>query len=255
MKMNLKTKTSYFIEQVLEYIFPVKQGYSIQKRKDIVYLESILLDLICQTNPTTHTEHIQLAKDFIDHVPEFKSSLEKDVEAIYEGDPAAKSKNEIIIAYPGFLAVSAYRFAHFLFKRSVQLLPRLFTEYAHSQTGIDIHPGAEIGESFCIDHGTGIVIGETTLIGNKVKIYQGVTLGALSVPDRNACPAKRHPTIEDNVVIYAQAIVLGGDTIIGANSVIGGNVWLTESVPAGSKVIFNNSYTNNFINKNKALSS
>ncbi|MFL5785028.1 MAG: serine O-acetyltransferase EpsC, partial [Bacteriovoracaceae bacterium] len=159
-----------------------------------------------------------------------------DVEAAFAGDPAAYSKEEIIITYPGFYAICVYRLAHALHKLDVPLIPRLMSEYAHEKTGIDIHPGAVIGENFFIDHGTGVVIGETSLIGKNVKIYQGVTLGALSVK-KKLQSVKRHPTIESDVVIYANSTILGGDTIIGTGSVIGGNTWITESVPADSVIL------------------
>ncbi|MFT3700984.1 MAG: serine O-acetyltransferase [Agriterribacter sp.] len=167
--------------------------------------------------------------DFFNALPDVYDTLLKDAEAILEYDPAAESVEEVIVAYPGFYAIAVYRLAHQLWKQHVQILPRLLTEYAHSKTGVDIHPGATIGESFFIDHGTGIVIGETTVIGKNVKIYQGVTIGALSASRENA-KGKRHPTIEDNVIVYSGAAILGGKTVIGANSIIGGNVWLTESV-------------------------
>ena len=172
---------------------------------------------------------------FKDSIEDLYNMLNTDVEAILNGDPAAKSEFEIIRAYPGFQAISFYRVAHLLHKIGVVLIPRILTEYAHSQTGIDIHPAAEIDNYFFIDHGTGVVIGETTHIGKHVKIYQGVTLGALSV-DKSLANTKRHPTVEDNVVIYSGATILGGETVIGKNSVIGGNVWLTRSVPANSTV-------------------
>lgn len=172
---------------------------------------------------------------FKDSIEDLYNMLNTDVEAILNGDPAAKSEFEIIRAYPGFQAISFYRIAHLLHKIGVVLIPRILTEYAHSQTGIDIHPAAEIDNYFFIDHGTGVVIGETTHIGKHVKIYQGVTLGALSV-DKSLANTKRHPTVEDNVVIYSGATILGGETVIGKNSVIGGNVWLTRSVPANSTV-------------------
>ena len=176
---------------------------------------------------------------FMRELPALRLLLAKDVRAAYEGDPAAKSYDEIIFSYPGLFAVTVYRIAHQLLKQQVPLMPRIMTEYAHGHTGIDIHPGAQIGESFFIDHGTGVVVGETTQIGNRVRLYQGVTLGALSLP-RDEVDAlrmqKRHPTIEDDVIIYSGATILGGDTIIGARSVIGGNVWLTESVPPDTKV-------------------
>jgi serine O-acetyltransferase len=161
--------------------------------------------------------------------------LNTDIDAIVLGDPAAHTRFEVIRAYPGFFAISFYRIAHALLDLETPLLPRIITEYAHSQTGIDIHPAAEIGEHFFIDHGTGIVIGETCIIGNHVKLYQGVTLGALSV-DKDMAFIKRHPTVEDHVIIYSGATILGGDTTIGHHSTIGGNVWLTKSVPPYSTV-------------------
>jgi serine O-acetyltransferase len=168
-------------------------------------------------------------------LPEIREALLLDAQAICDGDPAAHSIDEVILAYPGFRATATYRLAHQLQGCEVPLVPRLLTELAHRETGIDIHPGARIGESFAIDHGTGIVIGETAVLGKRVKLYQGVTLGALSVEKRMA-RTKRHPTIGDDVVIYANATILGGDTVIGNGSRIGGNVWLTRSVPAHSVV-------------------
>jgi serine O-acetyltransferase len=162
-----------------------------------------------------------------------------DAEAIYKGDPAAESIDEVILAYPGFMAIVIYRIAHILHQLHIPIIPRIFTEYAHEKTGIDIHPGATIGSHFFIDHGTGIVIGETTWIGKNVKLYQGVTLGALSV-DKSLSQTKRHPTIEDDVIIYAQAVILGGNTVIGKNCIIGGNSWITQSIPAGS-IVYNKS--------------
>jgi serine O-acetyltransferase len=177
----------------------------------------------------------QKVEKFLNVIPEIFRVLNTDVEAIFRGDPSAKSEFEIIRAYPGFYAISFYRIAHILHNLDIKLIPRILTEYAHSKTGIDIHPGALIGDYFFIDHGTGVVIGETTIIGKNVKIYQGVTLGALSV-DKKLANTKRHPTVEDNVVIYSGATILGGQTVIGANSIIGGNVWLTKSVPKNSTV-------------------
>jgi serine O-acetyltransferase len=176
-----------------------------------------------------------ITNNFFEQVPEIFDALLKDAEAIIQFDPAAESIEEVLVAYPGFYATAVYRFSHQLWEQGVKILPRVFAEYAHGKTGIDIHPGASIGESFFIDHGTGIVIGETTVIGNHVKIYQGVTLGALSV-NKGEAKSKRHPTIEDNVVIYSGATILGGETVIGKNSVIGGNVWLTNSVLPSSIV-------------------
>jgi serine O-acetyltransferase len=176
----------------------------------------------------------------LESIPSIRKILATDIRAAYEGDPAAKSHDEIIFSYPGIYAMSVYRVAHRLFELNVPLLPRIMTEHAHSITGIDIHPGARIGESFVIDHGTGVVIGETTVIGNNVRIYQGVTLGALSLP-KNAGEKlrgkKRHPSIADDVIIYSGATILGGDTVIGERSVIGGNVWITESVPPDTTVM------------------
>jgi len=177
---------------------------------------------------------------FFQGLPEVRRTLTYDVQAAYDGDPAASNLAEIIFAYPGLRAITVYRIAHELHLLDVPLLPRMMTEWAHMETGIDIHPGARIGRSFFIDHGTGVVIGETTDIGESVKIYQGVTLGALSVVKRDLPPGardKRHPTIEDNVTIYAGATILGGDTVVGEGSIIGGSVWLTHSVPPGTKVL------------------
>ena len=176
---------------------------------------------------------------FLRRIPELRVLLGKDVRAAYQGDPAAKGCDEIILSYPGLYALTVHRIAHQLFVQKVPLLPRMMSEYAHGMTGIDIHPGARIGESFFIDHGTGVVIGETTEIGNRVRIYQGVTLGALSVPKgevEGLRYTKRHPTIEDDVIIYSGATILGGETVIGARSVIGGNVWLTGPVPPDTQV-------------------
>jgi serine O-acetyltransferase len=183
----------------------------------------------------------QLSVAFFQKIPAVRAILETDIDAAYDGDPAAQSKEEIILSYPGVLAVTIYRLAHELFLLNVPLIPRIMTEYAHSQTGIDIHPGAAIGPYFFIDHGTGIVIGETTVIGQNVKIYQGVTLGALSTRGGQRLRGeKRHPTIEDNVTIYAGASILGGDTVIGRNSVIGGNAFITASIPASTRVSIKN---------------
>lgn len=177
----------------------------------------------------------QTSLALIEAVPELRRQIDLDTKAAFSGDPAAKSDEEVIVSYPGLEAIIVYRLAHFLYTCGVPVIPRIMTEYVHGKTGIDIHPGASIGESFFIDHGTGVVIGETTVIGKNVKIYQGVTLGALSVK-KNLQDKKRHPTIEDDVTIYANATILGGQTVIGKGAVIGGNTWLTESVPAGTTV-------------------
>ncbi|OLZ10529.1 serine O-acetyltransferase EpsC [Sulfobacillus thermosulfidooxidans] len=181
------------------------------------------------------------AIEFGKRLPDIQALLYMDADAAYQGDPAARNRSEVISTYPGFYAIMVYRLAHELFRLDVPLLPRLMTEIAHSQTGIDIHPGAQIGSSFFIDHGTGVVIGETTEVGDQVTLYQGVTLGALNFPrdvqGQIIRGQKRHPTIGDRVVIYSGATILGGNTVIGAGSVIGGNVWLTHSVPENSRVI------------------
>lgn len=182
----------------------------------------------------------KLTLAFMEQIPHIQELLWKDVEAEFAGDPAANSKEEIIFCYPGMLAIFVYRIAHVLYELKVPFIPRIMSEYAHSETGIDINPGATIGEYFFIDHGTGIVIGETTVIGNHVKIYQGVTLGALSTQKGQALSGvKRHPTIEDNVVIYANTTILGGETVVGSNSVVAGNSFVTTSIPRDTKVSAN----------------
>jgi serine O-acetyltransferase len=189
-------------------------------------------------NPKKNQKDVGLVTQrFFEALPSIYAKIDEDVTAMYEGDPAAKSRNEVIRTYPGFYAIAAYRIAHELHSLGVLEIPRIITEHAHSKTGIDIHPGARIGQHFCIDHGTGVVIGETTIIGHHVKIYQGVTLGALSVSKEDA-EKKRHPTIEDHVVVYAGVTILGGETVIGHHSIIGGNVWLTTSVPPHSKIYY-----------------
>jgi serine O-acetyltransferase len=182
-----------------------------------------------------HLEAKRMAQDFFNAMPLIRSMLMEDVNAAFEGDPAAKSTEEVILAYPGLEALTVHRFAHFLWNQDIPLIPRIMSEFVHSRTGIDIHPGATIGEGLFIDHGTGVVIGETANIGKRVKIYQGVTLGALSV-HKSLGNTKRHPTIGDNVTIYSGATILGGDTVIGEGSIVGGNVWLTGSIPPGSRV-------------------
>lgn len=180
-----------------------------------------------------------IADRFLAHLPELRSRIRLDLRAAYEGDPAASGIDEILFCYPGAYAITVYRIAHALLREGAVIVPRMMTELAHRRTGVDIHPGAEIGASFFVDHGTGVVIGETTVIRDRVRIYQGVTLGALSVPHGEGRPEpgrRRHPLIEDDVVIYANATILGGETIIGKGSVIGGNAFVTSSVPAGSRV-------------------
>ena len=198
----------------------------------------------CRRNgqPCTNceTRSNKLAFEFIERLPNIASILAQDIRAVLEGDPASKSPDEVIFSYPGLHAITVYRLAHELRDLQIPTIPRIMTEWAHGETGIDINPGAEIGPGLFIDHGTGVVIGETTIIGKNVRLYQGVTLGALSLP-RDAGEKlrnqKRHPTIEDNVIIYANTTILGGETVIGANSVIGGNIWLTKSVSRGTTVL------------------
>ncbi|MDR1859250.1 MAG: serine O-acetyltransferase [Treponema sp.] len=172
---------------------------------------------------------------FFEELPSIRRALSLDMQANFRGDPAAKSVDEVILSYPGFRAITVHRLAHYFWKAQVPLIPRMMSELVHATTGIDIHPGAEIGDSFFIDHGTGVVIGETTVIGKNVKLYQGVTLGALSVKKEEG-DRKRHPTIEDDVTIYSHATILGGETVIGRGSIIGGNVWIVESVPPNTTV-------------------
>ena len=183
----------------------------------------------------------QICQTFLSRLPDIQRQLKMDVQAIFEGDPAAQSKEEVILSYPGLFAIFVYRVAHELYCKKVPLIPRIMTEYAHSRTGIDIHAGAQIGAYFSIDHGTGIVIGETTEIGDHVKLYQGVTLGALSTrKGQQLSGVKRHPTVRDHVTIYSNASVLGGNTVIGENSIIGGSAIVTEPVPANTKVMAQN---------------
>jgi serine O-acetyltransferase len=182
----------------------------------------------------------EIARGLLGRVPAIRAMLSKDVIAAFQGDPAANSVEEVIFSYPSIEAITIHRIAHELYREGVPMLPRIMSEHAHTTTGIDIHPGARIGESFFIDHGTGVVIGETSIIGDNVKIYQGVTLGALSLargmPGKQG--GKRHPTLENDVTIYAGATILGGETVIGAGSVVGGNAWLVESVPPGSRIAY-----------------
>ena len=186
-------------------------------------------------------ESYRISREFFEKIPLIREYVETDLLAAFDGDPAASCFEEIILAYPGIMAITVYRLAHELYKLKVPVLPRLMTEYAHSESGIDIHPGATIDKYFFIDHGTGIVIGETSIIGKNVKIYQGVTIGALSTRGgQKLSGKKRHPTIKDNVTIYAGASILGGDTVIGENSVIGGNAFITNSVPANTRVSIKN---------------
>ena len=201
-------------------------------------LETDLIKILNATRACRNCNNEEIARTFFEKVPDLYRVLNTDIYSLLTGDPAARIEFEVIRAYPGFFALCFYRMAHELLILNVPLLPRILTEHAHSRTGIDIHPGAVIGDHFFIDHGTGIVIGETAQIGDHVKLYQGVTLGALSV-DKSLGFIKRHPTVQDHVIIYSGATILGGETVIGHHSVIGGNVWLTKSIPPGSLVYHN----------------
>jgi serine O-acetyltransferase len=243
---RLKKGTQTFVDNLLAILFPhfCQEGLSTTEEIEsrLVLIERDLKELLKPLLRDTKLSVEETSREFLDELPTIHDKLWLDADAICKGDPAAESVDEVILAYPGFTAIAVYRFANVFYRMHVPIFPRLLTEYAHQTTGIDIHPGAQIGNSFAIDHGTGIVIGESTIIGDNVKIYQGVTLGALSV-DKALAKSKRHPTIEDNTVIYAQAVILGGETVVGRNSVIGGNVWLTESVPAFSYVYQENKAT------------
>ena len=231
---------SKFYVELLGTLFPDFSALSFNSSREFeLHFEKLKLqfDQLLHKNPNKEIQPDQVADLFFEALPVIHAKLVEDVDAMFQGDPAARSKGEVIRTYPGFYAVAAYRIAHELYKLKVQDIPRIITEHAHSKTGIDIHPACKIGKHFCIDHGTGVVIGETTVIGNNVKVYQGVTLGALSVNKEDA-ERKRHPTIEDNVVIYAGATILGGETVIGHDSIVGGNVWLTRSIEPNSKIYY-----------------
>ena len=251
---GLKRRCVRFIELVRTAMYPhifaqrrVNEAFLPAVVRDYLQQASILLCEICtDLLPEGENQSAQAAQivcEFMDSLPQIAQVLRTDIRAAYLGDPAARSEQEIQLAYPAFEAISIFRLAHRLFELKVPLLPRMMTEYAHQNTGIDIHPGATIGTDFFIDHGTGVVIGETCVIGHHVKLYQGVTLGAKSFDaDENGNPIKgikRHPQIGNGVVIYAGATILGGDTVIGDDCVIGSNVWLTRSVEAGSFVYYN----------------
>ncbi|MDY6838473.1 MAG: serine O-acetyltransferase EpsC [Thermodesulfobacteriota bacterium] len=232
-----------------EKIDPANLRYQMGRSTDILFellseqiTRSLLHDCLRYDQACVQCSHVgyREALRFLKSIPRVRELLATDVRAAFDGDPSAKNYDEIVFSYPGIFAIMVYRVAHQMHLQQIPFLPRIMAEYAHSHTGIDIHPGAEIAEGFFIDHGTGVVIGETTNIGRNVRIYQGVTLGALSLPKdagERLKGKKRHPTIEDDVIIYAGATILGGDTVIGARSVIGGNVWVTESVPPDTKVL------------------
>lgn len=227
-----------FVDEIMCFLFPITQdcnNTSMGLPQAYERLQKRLLCLLEPLNVNLETGKMVVAEQFLAELPAIYENLLLDAQAISDNDPASIGIEEVIAVYPGFYAIAVYRLAHALVDLEVPLLPRMLTEHAHGLTGIDIHPKANIGKSFFIDHGTGVVIGETTDIGNNVKVYQGVTLGALSV-SKSLAETKRHPTIEDNVVIYANATILGGKTVIGNDSIIGGNAWLTASVPPFSQV-------------------
>lgn len=235
-ELPAKSDVSRYVNDWIDLLFPMNKPRSLDACHLMFNGLSLQLEkLLCMLRGQMTAKPADVVSGFFDHVPEIYELLTEDAEAIYKFDPAAQSIQEVVNAYPGFYAIAVYRMAHQLVAMDVPVLPRMMSEYAHSVTGIDINPAARIGRSFFIDHGTGVVIGETTDIGDYVKIYQGVTLGALSV-EKSLAATKRHPTIEDNVIIYAGSTVLGGKTVIGHDSVIGGNVWLTCSVPPHSVV-------------------
>ncbi|KUG13393.1 serine acetyltransferase [Elizabethkingia sp. HvH-WGS333] len=230
-----KNKAEAFVEELYQLLF-LPQHINMEEtlRNNFEELQNKLFELINNTTDDKLFAERQVEVLF-DALPEIYDRLILDAESILEFDPATESLEEILLAYPGFFATYVYRISHQLWRQKIRTLPRILSEYGHSKTGIDIHPGAVIGEHFFIDHGTGIVIGETSMIGNNVKIYQGVTLGALNV-SKDKANQKRHPNIEDNVIIYSGATILGGETTIGRDSIIGGNVWITQNVPSNSLV-------------------
>jgi len=235
-----KLMVQTFLTDLSNLLFPVcKKAPVIPEKIEATWehLKLSLKELLFPVKDLLNNESGAIVDQYFEKIPSIYDKLLLDAKSIKEFDPAAYSLEEIILAYPGFQAIMTYRLAHPLYELSVPILPRLMSEYAHTNTGIDIHPGAKIGQSFFIDHGTGVVIGETAKIGNNVKIYQGVTIGALNVKKSEA-KTKRHPTIEDNVIIYSGSTILGGKTVVGHDSVIGGNVWLTRSVDPYS-IIYN----------------
>jgi len=236
---SVKKESIELLNELIDFLFPHFSNKIYYSPEDVIakmqLLERNSISLLKLVTDKSEKEIEAIANRFISSIPGLHDMLWNDAESIFKGDPAAESIDEVILAYPGFMAISIYRLAHELYKLKIPIVPRIFTEHAHQNTGIDIHPGAIIGSPFFIDHGTGIVIGETTEIGKNVKIYQGVTLGALSV-DKSLSDKKRHPTIEDDVIIYSQAVILGGETVVGKNSIVGGNSWITQSIPANSVV-------------------
>ncbi|HKK75495.1 MAG TPA: serine O-acetyltransferase EpsC [Saprospiraceae bacterium] len=231
-----------WLEALLGFLFPEFSNHRYASVREFEQhsreIELELHRILLRLEKQLPSDIESIEQNFISKLPAIRLALLKDAQATLQGDPAAVNLTEVVRTYPGFYAIAVYRLAHLFYNLEVPLIPRILTEYAHSKTGIDIHPGAIIGQGLCIDHGTGVVIGETCQIGERVKIYQGVTLGALSVKKEMA-KTKRHPTIEDGVIIYAGATILGGETIIGKDAIVGGNVWITESVPAGARIYYN----------------
>ena len=233
-----KLRATTWLRSLLEILFPQSADQTFataEEVRDALDASAAELRALLRPLEAEMEDPAEVAASFFRSLPEVHRQLMVDATAIERGDPAAESVDEVILAYPGFTAIAVHRIAHRFYEMNVPLLPRLLTEWAHERTGIDIHPGATLGHPVVIDHGTGIVIGETAEIGNNVKLYQGVTLGALSVA-KTLASTKRHPTIEDGVVIYANATILGGETVIGRGSVVGGNVWITSSIPPDSIV-------------------
>jgi len=230
-----------FLENLIHALFPIRQNCAVDEGEIAIELdrsEVKLRELLYSIRKSLDQTPREVAEQFFSRVPQAFEELAVDAEAVTRIDPAATCVEEIILCYPGFYAIAVYRLAHILYDLKVPVLPRIMAEYAHEKTGIDIHPGARIASPFFIDHGTGVVIGETAIIGREVRIYQGVTLGALTV-ERSMAHTKRHPTIEDHVVIYAGSTILGGDTVIGHHTVVGGNTWITESILPHSVVYRN----------------
>lgn len=231
-----KREAHLLADALLAFLFPVGNDHPRPSKVQYTLLRHDLVKLLYPLLTGDRGEATAIADQFFDQIPDIHQRLMEDAQAFYQFDPAATCIEEVIVTYPGFQAIAIHRMANVLHQLGAPLLPRVFAEYVHGKTGIDIHPAASIGRSFFIDHGTGVVIGATSLIGDNVKIYQGVTLGALQV-DKSLANVKRHPTIEDNCILYANCTILGGRTVVGHSSVIGGNSWLTESVPPYSIVI------------------
>lgn len=236
-----KELSQQFIDKLIHALFPIRQSCAVGEEditRELDRAATLLGELLHSIHTGLERDPDTMVEDFFSRIPEVFEQLTEDADAVTRYDPASSCVEEIILSYPGFFAITVYRLAHILYTFKVPFLPRILSEYAHQLTGIDIHPGARIASPFFIDHGTGVVIGETTNIGKEVRIFQGVTLGALSV-ERSMANTKRHPTIEDHVVIYAGSTILGGKTVIGHHTVVGGNTWITESI-APHSVVYRN---------------